>query len=354
MATTATRQRREAAQTSAIGGPPIVVGHRGASGYRPEHTLASYELAARLGADSLEPDLVSTSDNVLICAHDLEMSATTDVAQRPEFAARRTTRVVAGQQETGWFFSDFSLEEIKTLWVRERYADLRQSNTIYERRCRITTFEELLQLRARLSDELGRTVGLSVELKDPAHHRAIGLPLEEPMLAAMRAVGVDRAGGPVFVMTFEPTALIRLRADLGMQAPSVLLAATGEVPVDLRGGADEPTYDELLTPASLRRLATWITAVGPEKDMVIPRRGDGSLGGPTDLVRHAHEAGLRVHVWTFRAENAFLPMNFRSSDRAGDYGDVLGEMTTFVRAGIDALISDHADLAVLARAEVFA
>ncbi|GGB41662.1 glycerophosphoryl diester phosphodiesterase [Flexivirga endophytica] len=335
------------------GAGPMVVGHRGACGYRPEHTLASYELAARMGADSLEPDLVASRDHVLICRHDLELSRTTDVADRPEFADRRATRAVDGNTETGWFVSDFTVAELKTLWARERFASLRQPNTIYEGRLRIATFDELLALRARLSAELGRSVGLSPELKSPELHRSLGLDLEAPLVRALREADLDRPDAPVFVQTFEPRSLLRLRKEHGLSAPTIMLTEASGGPADLTGVGSGTTYADLTTPAMLDKLAPWLTGIGPAKDQVIPRRADGSLGGPSRLVRDAHALGLRVHVWTFRAENAFLPTGHRSSGGDADFGHVLDEMRIFLQAGVDALITDHVDLAALARSEIF-
>ena len=338
-----------AARTASV---PLVVAHRGASGYRPEHTLAGYELAARMGADSLEPDLVSSADGELICLHDLGLARTTDVVDHPEFADRRTERTIEGRVVRDWFVSDFTLRELKTLSVRERHATLRQSNTVYDGRFRIATFAELLRLRARLSDELGHPIGLSPELKQPQLHRVLGLDIEAMLVAALRAAGLDRDDAPVFVQTFEPTSLSRLRREHGLRAPTLLLTDTDMAPPDLPDPARRAAFGEILRPRGLRQIAQWATAIGPAKDQVIPRRPDGSLRGPTSLVRDAHNAGLRVHVWTFRAENAFLPADYRKGADA-DFGDVLGEMAVFLRAGVDALITDQPDLALLARSEVF-
>lgn len=334
--------------------PPLVIAHRGASGYRPEHTLPAYELAARLGADGIEADLVMTGDGVVICRHENELSRTTDVATRPEFAARRTTRVVDGQERCGWFSEDFTLAEIKTLWASERLPRLRQANTVYERRLRVPTFAELLALRRSLSQELSRIVGISPELKHAAYFRARGLDLEEAVAGELRDARLDAPNAPVFVQTFELTSLIRLREDVGLRTPLLLLTQREGGPTDLAGTADERTYADLVTPRALRLIATWVSGIGPSKDQVIARRPDGTLGGPTSLVRNAHEHGLRVHVWTFRAENAFLPTDLRTSRMPQEFGDGLGELAVFARAGVDALITDHPDLAVHARAEVFA
>lgn len=334
--------------------PPLVIGHRGASGYRPEHTLPAYELAARLGADSVETDLVMTADGVAICRHENELSRTTDVAAHPEFADRRTSRVVDGIERTGWFSEDFTLAEIKTLWAVERLPRLRQANTIYERRLRVPTIDELLALRRALSQELSRIVGVSPELKHAAYFRARGLDLEGAVTRALREARLDAPNAPVFVQSFELTSLIRLREDLGLRTPLLMLTEREGAPTDLAGTPDERTYADLVTPRALRLISTWVTGIGPSKDQVIVRRPDGSLGRPTDLVRHAHDAGLRVHVWTFRTENTFLPVDLRSSRVPQEFGDGLSELAIFTRAGVDGLITDHPDVAVHARAEVFA
>ncbi|MGQ0480730.1 MAG: glycerophosphodiester phosphodiesterase family protein, partial [Pseudonocardia sp.] len=181
---------------------PLVIGHRGAAGYRPEHTLASYELAARLGADYLEPDLVSTADGVLVARHEPEIGTTTNVARRPEFASRRVTKTVDGVRTHGWFVEDFTLEELRTLRAVERIPQVRPTNTGYDGHFGVPTFEEILELSARLTDELGRVVGVYPETKQPSYFAALGLALEPPLVAALRAAGLDRPDAPVFVQSF--------------------------------------------------------------------------------------------------------------------------------------------------------
>ncbi|MDQ2852259.1 MAG: glycerophosphodiester phosphodiesterase [Actinomycetota bacterium] len=330
----------------------LIVGHRGACGYRPEHTGASYLLAARLGADSLEPDLVMTGDGELICRHEPELSRTTDVADRAEFAARRTTKILGGQPTTGWFAEDFTLAEIQTLWATERLAALRPSNSVYEGRLRVATFEELLRVREQASRELGREVGVSVELKDPSRYRSMGMDLEGAVLEALARHGLDGPRAPVYLQSFELNSLIRLREEFTFALPLVYLVENGGVPPGFGSAADNRTYADLLSPRGLRLLATWVDGIGPGKQRIYPRRADNTLGMPTRLVQDAHAAGLRVHVWTFRAENCFLAEDLRRRGRDADWGDIIGEMRRFLRAGVDALICDQPDLAVLARDEV--
>src|SRR4051794_10329831 len=188
----------------------VIIGHRGAAGYRPEHTLASYELAARMGADYIEPDLVSTKDGVLVARHEPEISGTTDVADHPEFADRRTTKTVDGVQLTGWFTEDFTLAELKTLRAEERIPDIREENTLYNGLFEIPTFDEVLALRDRLSKELGRQIGVYPETKHPTYFDSIDLSLKEPLLASLRKAHLNRANSPVFIQSFETTNLRQL------------------------------------------------------------------------------------------------------------------------------------------------
>jgi glycerophosphoryl diester phosphodiesterase len=315
---------------------PLVIGHRGAPGYRPEHTLASYELAARLGADHIEPDLVITADGVLVSRHEPEIGATTDVAEHPEFAERRTTKSVDGAAVTGWFVEDFTLAELKTLRARERIPRVRPENTLYDGRFEVPTFAEVLQLRARLSDRLGREIGVYPETKHPTYFAAHGTPLEPPLVAALRAAGLDRPDAPVFVQSFVGATLRALRGQV-----RVLL-------VQLLGPASR--FDAAASPAGLAEIATYADAVGPHKNRVIARNATGALAGPTPLVADAHAAGLLVHAYTFRNENAFLPTELRSSHRAGDHGAAVAEYEAFLRAGVDGVFSDNPDTAVAARA----
>jgi glycerophosphoryl diester phosphodiesterase len=328
---------------------PIVIGHRGASGYRPEHTLASYELAARLGADFLEPDLVPTKDGVLVCRHEPEIGGTTDVASHPEFAARKTTKMLDGEAVTGWFTEDFTLAELKTLRAVERLPQIRQHNTLFNGRYEIPTFQELLDLRVWLSDELRRPLGVYPETKHPTFFQQAGLPLEPRLLEILRRNRLNQPDAPVFVQSFEVTNLKQLR-DTGLQTKSIQLLAASGAPFDTVATGSGPTYAELSTPEGLRGIARYAQGIGPDKLQVIPRKADGTLGAPTTLVTDAHHAGLLVHPYTFRAENNFLPVDFQTSAVPSDYGRAIDEQITYLRAGLDGLFTDQADIGVVARA----
>lgn len=329
----------------------IVIGHRGAAGYRPEHTLASYELAARLGADFLEPDLVVTSDGVLVCRHEPEIADTTDVASHPEFADRKTTKMLDGEVVTGWFTEDFTLAELTTLRAVERLPHIRQHNTLFNGRYVIPTFQETLDLRARLSDELGRELGVYPETKHPTFFRNAGLPLEPRLLEILRRHRLNRPDAPVFVQSFEVTNLKQLR-EAGLRTKSVQLLAACGAPFDTVAAGSGPTYAELSTPDGLRGIACYAQGIGPDKLQVIPRKADGTLGCPTTLVTDAHNASLVVHPYTFRAENTFLPVDHQSSPVPTDYGRAIDEQVTYLRTGLDGLFTDQPDIGVVARATV--
>ncbi|ABD11799.1 glycerophosphoryl diester phosphodiesterase [Frankia casuarinae] len=329
--------------------PTLVIGHRGAAGYRPEHTLASYELAARLGADFVEPDLVSTRDGVLVCRHEPEIGGTTDVVAHPEFAARRTTKILDGVATTGWFTEDFTLAELKTLRAKERLPEVRPRNTRYDGQSEIPTFTELLDLRARLSRELGREIGVYPETKHPTYFAKAGLPLERRLLDILVRYGLNHRGAPVYVQSFETTNLCELRT-LGLRTASVqLLSATG-APFDLVNAGDPRTYQDLSTLAGLWQIARYANGIGPDKLQIIPRAGDGTLGTPTSLVTDAHAAGLVVHPYTFRAENTFLPKDYQVGANPSDLGRAVDEQVAYLKTGIDGLFTDQADIGVRARA----
>jgi glycerophosphoryl diester phosphodiesterase len=328
---------------------PIVIGHRGAAGYRPEHTLASYELAARMGADYVEPDLVVTSDGVLVCRHEPEIGGTTDVAGHPEFAARKTTKMLDGAAVTGWFTEDFTLAELKTLRAVERLPQVRQHNTLFDGRYEIPTFQQVLDLRARLSDELRREVGVYPETKHPTFFQQAGLPLESRLLEILRRNRLDRPDAPVFVQSFEVTNLEQLRA-AGLRTRSVQLMSDTGAPFDTVAAGHGPTYADLSTPEGLRGVARYANGIGPDKLQVIPTVADGTLGSPTALVVDAHDAGLLVHPYTFRAENSFLPVDYQSSSVAVEYGRAIDEQVTYLRAGLDGLFTDQPDIGLVARA----
>jgi glycerophosphoryl diester phosphodiesterase len=327
----------------------LVIGHRGASGYRPEHTLASYELAARMGADFIEPDLVSTKDGVLVARHENEISGTTDVEERPEFADRQTTKTIDGKPITGWFTEDFTLEELKTLHAEERLPQVREENTLYDGLYQVPTFDEVLQLREELSEELGREIGVYPETKHPSYFDGIGLSLEEPLLAALGEAELDRTKSPVFIQSFETANLRELDA-AGVRVSLVQLLWKDGSPYDFTASGDSRTYADLATAEGLRWIAEYADGVGPEKSMVIPTESDGTLGRPTDLVDDAHAAGLLVHPYTFRNENAFLPPALQDPGEApDDYGRALEEHRAFWDAGIDGMFTDNPDTGVVSR-----
>lgn len=326
----------------------LLIAHRGASGLRPEHTLAGYELAARMGADYLEPDLVTTSDGVLVARHEPEIGATTDIAEHPEFADRHTTKVVDGEALTGWFVEDLTLTELKTLRARERIPQLRQRNTIYDRHFEVPTFDEILALRTRLSGELGREIGVYPETKNPTYFASLGLPLEPALVEALERAGLNRADAPVFVQSFETGNLRRLREVL--RVPLVQLLCADGAPADVVTDDDPRDYADMVTAAGLAGVARYADAIGPEKDQVIARNPDGTLGAPTGLVERAHATGLRVHPYTFRNENHFLPADLRSGPAPHEYGNPFAEYAAFLAAGVDGLFTDNADTAYLARA----
>ena len=329
-------------------GRPLVIAHRGASGYRPEHTLASYELAARMGADYLEPDLVVTKDGVLIARHENEISGTTDVADHPEFADRRATKVIDCQRVTGWFTEDFTLAEIKTLRAKERLPEVRQQNTIWNGQLEVPTFEEILALRALLSAELGREIGVYPETKHPTYFQSIGLPLEPLLVNALGDVRLNNTAAPVYVQSFELTNLQQLRTDLGLKTKTVFLTGETGAPYDLVAAGDRRTYADLLTVSSLAAISAFVDGIGASKDQVIPRNADGTLGAPTSLVDDAHAAGIEVHPYTFRAENQFLPVDYRTGSSSTDYGRILDEMAAYLATGIDGLFTDNPDIGVVA------
>ena len=327
---------------------PLVIAHRGASGHRPEHTLAAYELGARLGADYVEPDLVTTGDGVLVARHENEISGTTDVADRPEFAGRRATKVIDGQSLTGWFTEDFTLRELTTLRAKERIPDIRRRNTVYDGRYRVPSFQEVIDLARRLSRELDREIGIYPETKHPTYFRSIGLPLEEPLVRALRRNGLDRRGSKVFVQSFETANLEAL--DRELDTPLVqLFGSRRSRPFDSVAKGDPRTYGDLATPAGLREVARYADAVGPPKDYIVPREPSGSSQAPTSFVADAHRAGLLVHPYTFRNENVFLPRELRSSEESAEYGDALSEYDSFYASGVDGVFSDNPDTAVEAR-----
>jgi glycerophosphoryl diester phosphodiesterase len=306
---------------------PIVIAHRGASGERPEHTLAAYDLAIDEGADVIEPDLVPTRDGILVARHENEIGGTTDVADHPGFAARRTTKTIDGQAVTGWFTEDFTLAEIKTLRARERIPALRPANARYDGRYEVPTLAEIIALAKR------RGVAIYPETKHPTYFASIGNGTDAPLVAALHAAGWRDASAPVFVQSFE---IANLRAIAGMTGLRLiqLIEASG-APAD--GAA--PSYAAMIAPDGLRAVARYAWGIGPAKSLL----GDGGL------VRDAHAVGLRVHPWTFRAENQFLAGRFRCGDHPATHGDLHGEIAAALRLGIDGFFTDYPLIGVEAR-----
>jgi len=325
---------------------PIIIAHRGASGHRPEHTLAAYELAIAMGADYIEPDLVSTSDGVLVARHENEISSTTDVADRPEFADRQTTKVIDGNEVTGWFTEDFTLAELKTLRARERLPDLRVDNTAFDGLFEIPTLQEVIDL-ARQAE-----VGIYPETKHPTYFDSIGLSLEEPLVETLHRNRYRGRRAPVFIQSFE-TANLRELNEM-TKLPLVQLLSSSGQPYDLTVAGDDRTYADLATPEGLREIATYADGIGPSKDMIIPVGDDGSLLEPTSLVDDAHAEDLLVHPYTFRNENEFLPTDFQAGDPTSAVfpaatGDAPAEYRRYFDLGVDGLFSDYPDTAVGAR-----
>lgn len=361
------------AQTAAPSGgvaKPLIVGHRGASGYLPEHTLEAYRLAIAQGADFIEPDLVATKDGVLIARHEPMMSGTTDVASRPEFASRKTTRRVDGIETNDWFAGDFTLAEIKTLRAKQAFADRDQS---HNGKYQIPTFQEVVDLAKAESTRLGRTIGVYPETKHPIFHAAIGLPLEDRLLDALKAAGWTEKSSPVIIQSFETANLRYLRgktqvrlfqlvdADDVDKDGGIVLAAPFDKPYDFVVTGDKRTFKDLVTAEGLKEIATYADGVAPWKPYLLPGKQvvgtdgkpqdlnkDGAIDErdrvllpPTDVVSNAKAAGLQVHTWTFRSEPKRLASDFK--------GDAAAEYKAFFALGIDGLFSDFPDAAVKAR-----
>src|SRR5271168_3184206 len=296
----------------------IVIAHRGASGERPEHTLESYRLAIEEGADFIEPDLVMTRDGVLIARHENEISGTTDVAQHPDFAARRRTQVIDGESFTGWFTEDFTLSEIKTLRVRERLADLRPQNCQFDGRFAVPTFDEIMQLVMSANRDLrrNRPIGVYPETKHPAHFAAIGLPQELSLLDTLQRYQYAKPGSPVFIQSFDPGNLRQLRGMTQLPLVQLLEHELGD----------------------LGSIAQYADAIGIAKSLA-------SEAG----IRAAHAVNLKVHVWTFRAENEFLPEDLRSGNSPAAHGDLEAEIRRFLDRGIDGFFVDFPAVGVRVR-----
>lgn len=353
------------------GDKPLVIGHRGASGYLPEHTLESYKRAIELGADFIEPDLVATKDGVLVARHEPNITGTTDVSTRTEFASRKTKKVVDGVEEEGWFASDFTLAEIKTLRAIQPMADRDQS---FNGKYQIPTLEEVLDLAKSEGAKANRTVGVYPETKHPTYHAKLGLPLEDRLLGILGKYGYTTKSSPVIVQSFEVSNLKYLRTKTQIRLIQLVdandvnpdgsmdLTAPYDKPYDFAVAGDSRTFASLLTPAGLKEVKTYADGIGPWKPYLIPSKqvdanrdgkpddlnGDGKIDdrdrvmmAPTDVVKNAHAAGLMVHPYTFRSEAKRLASDFK--------GDPKAEYKLFFNLGVDGVFSDFPDTAKAAR-----
>ena len=334
------------AVTRPIAKAVLVLGHRGASGERPEHTLMAYRLAIEEGADFIEPDLVATKDGHLVVRHENEISGTTDVAARREFAARKARKVIDGETITGWFTEDFTLAEFKTLRARERLPELRPDNAKFDGQFSVPTFDEIIEFVAAESKKRGRVVGIYPEIKHSTYFRNIGLPMEDAVLAAIRKHAYTAQTAPLFIQSFEIANLEYLRGKLGDLAPRVkliqLLGEAKEQPYDTVANGRPLDYAQMMQPQGLAKIAKYADAIGPNKLSVIPRTADGKLGAPTTLVADAHAVKLLVHPYTFRPENYFLPGNLRAPGTPATRNEAgaIAEIRAYLDAGIDGFFTD--------------
>lgn len=353
------------------GSKPLVIGHRGASGYLPDHTLEGYKKAIELGADFIEPDLVATKDGVLVARHEPNITSTTDVAQRPEFASRKTKKVVDGVEEVGWFASDFTLAELKTLRAVQPMAERDQS---HNGKYQVPTLEEVIDLAQQEGKRLGRTIGVYPETKHPTYHANLGLPLEDRLLAILKAYGYTSKTSPVIVQSFEVSNLKYLRSKTQVRLVQLVdaydvnpdgsmdLTAPYDKPYDFAVAGDARTFASLLTPEGLKEVKTYADGIGPWKPYLIPSKqvdanndgkpddlnGDGRIDerdrvmmAATDVVKNAHAVGLMVHPYTFRSESRRLASSFR--------GDPKAEYRLFYELGVDGVFADFPDHAKAAR-----
>lgn len=316
---------------------PLIIAHRGASGDRPEHTLEAYRLGIEQGADYIEPDLVFTKDGVLVARHENEISGTTDVADRAEFADRKTTKTIDGEEFSGWFTEDFTLAELKTLRAKERLPSLRPENTAYDGQFSVPTLIEIIALVRAKEAETGRRIGLYPELKHPGYFEGLGFAPVNSLLTVLRGAGYS-GDDPVFIQSFEVTPLVQVkfRSDfMGIQ----LIASKG-------GPADAPqlSYAQFVQPEGLKLVAGYAHGIGADIRLIL--KNDGS---PSDLVADAHAAGLKVHAWTLRRENAFMPDALKTNDNPRGLGALPPLMGLLVAAQVDGIFTDHPNAAVMLR-----
>lgn len=325
---------------------PVIIGHRGASGERPEHTRSAYLLAISEGADFIEPDLCLTKDGHMVVRHENEIGGTTNVAAHSEFAARKTVKTIDGERVEGWFTEDFTLTELKTLRARERLPQVRPASAAFDGTDPILTFEEVVEIARAETKRTGRTIGVYPEMKHPSYFASVGLAFEGRMAAGLKAAGLDARDAPVFVQCFEVGPLKTIRPLT--RAPLVQLMSLEGGPADLPG----VTYAQMATASGLKAISAYADGVGPEWKMVVPVI-DGALAAPTALVADAHAAGLKVHPWTVRAENVFLPAKLKRGADPAAHGDVDALYDALFKAGVDGLFSDFPGLAAQARSRFF-
>nr|WP_281820973.1 glycerophosphodiester phosphodiesterase [Sphingobium sp. BS19] len=313
---------------------PIIIAHRGASGERPEHTLAGYERAIDQGADFIEPDLVLTKDGVLVVRHENEIGGTTDVASHPEFADRKATKTIDGEQITGWFTEDFTLAELRTLRARERLLEVRTANRRFDGLYQVPTFEEVLKLIDAKNAETRRRIGVYPETKHPSYFASIGLPHEAKLLALLDRYGYTSPDDPVFIQSFEVDNLKALRAKTRLRLVQL---------VDAQGSpADHPetSYADMLTSEGMKQIARYANAIGANGTLIV-----APDGRDTGFVARAHDAGIQVHMWTLRAENMFLPPALRLGDDPAAHGNFAAAVRALVATGVDGFFTDFPGLA---------
>ncbi|XRD85436.1 glycerophosphodiester phosphodiesterase [Dyella acidisoli] len=321
----------------------LVIGHRGASALRPEHTLESYAKAIADGADYVEPDLVMTKDGIPVARHENEISGTTDVANHPEFASRKTTKTIDGHSVTGWFTEDFTLAELKTLRARERLPEYR--STQYDGDFQVPSFEEIIDFVATEAATRGRVIGIIPEIKHGTYFQKIGLPMEDCVLAIIVAHHYTQHA-PVEIQSFEIANLRYLREKLGKIHPNVrllqLIDDPHEQPFDVVAEGGKLNYGDMMKPTGLREISGYADAIGPNIREIIPLKADGTLGTPTSLVHDAHAAGLELHPYTFRPENHFQAKNFWQGSDPKTFNEAgsIAEIRAYLAAGIDAFFTD--------------
>ncbi|WP_426173981.1 glycerophosphodiester phosphodiesterase [Massilia sp. TWR1-2-2] len=333
--------------------PPsqTVTAHRGASALRPEHTLAAYLKAIDDGADIIEPDLVATRDGVLVARHENDISGTTNVSTASQFAGRRTTKNIDGIPVTGWFTEDFTLAELKTLRAKERIPANRPANAAYDGQFDVPTLQEVIDLVKKESVARGKVIGIYPETKHPTYFKSIGLPLEKRLVDQLVASGYRGKAAAVFVQSFEVANLKELRSLTDMRIvqlidnpknPPAPNGAPRNAPYDFVASGSTRTYADLVTPAGLREIAGYADVVSPYKEVIIARTATNELGAATSFVADARAAGLKVHTWTLRPENPFLPVSMRRPDVASlsQRGDAVAEINAYLKAGIDGFFTD--------------